>query len=179
MQALTVQSLLMLIEMLNLLNNISGMTNRDVEKIGKKCLKNFKGVFPSDSKPNIKRNIKTFSVIFNLSPHNEEGSHFVAVQKNNNSIYYFDSFGQPCKNKKIKKFLATFSTIIIYNNLTIQAPKSIFCSFFCLGFLLAWQKGLSFKQFLIKFKKNLQKNDKIIENFVLKTIRQQTCKLKD
>lgn len=173
MPVITQQSPSIMNAMLSLLNNpISGMPNRDLENIAKKCVKNFKGVYPSDSFPQLRKNdFNQTSIIFNLSPHNEEGSHFVAVFIKHKKCYYFDSFGKPCKNKLIKKFLNKFFNEIFYSSLTLQHEKSILCSFFCLSFLLHMQNPKNrYDVFLKIFSACQQKNDKIVLKLVQKQI---------
>lgn len=179
MQVLIQQSQLMSIEMLNLLNNndTSGMSNFDLEEIGKKCLVNFKGVYPSDSFPKIKKNEIYFSVIFNLSPHNKPGTHFVAFVKKQNKFYYFDSFGEPCLVDSLKKSISSFTNEIIYSSKKLQQERSIFCSFFCLAFILHMQKNDSttLTSFLNIFPCKINKNDIFIKNFVKNEISNFVC----
>ena len=73
-------------------------TNGYIEKTGCKFLRDFIGCFPTDLQPITKK--QQFSLIFNLSKHNEEGSHFVAVFENKHQLLYFDSFGKPPPPKK-------------------------------------------------------------------------------
>ena len=82
---------------------VKGLSNNYVEKTGFKLLQTFLGCYPSDLQPKSKKS--TFSVIFNLSKHNEPGTHFVAIYSTKDKIIYFDSLGAPCTNKLIKKLL--------------------------------------------------------------------------
>lgn len=165
--------------MSNLLNkDLNGMSNYDLEQLGKKCLLNFKGVYPSDSFPIIKKKDDLFfSVIFNLSPHNEEGSHFIAVVKKQNHFYYFDSFGDPCNVKSLKKSLSNITSKIIYSAKKIQNSKSIFCSLFCLAFILHVQKNVSNNiiSFLKMFDNDLKMNDRRVKNIVINEISNIVC----
>jgi hypothetical protein len=116
---------------------MSGLNNKQVENFGKLMLgNNFLGVYPCDSTPRIKK-LDNKSVIFNLSKHNEPGSHYVAVIFNNDKIFYFDSYGKPLKNKHIKKTLMKFKIPIFYHIRPIQSNDSIFCGFFVLAYLKA------------------------------------------
>lgn len=163
-------------EMLNLLSkftaSISGMSNRDLENIAKKTLKNFKGVYPSDSYPNLtKRDLKHSSIIFNLSPHYEEGSHFVAIFIKNNKVFFFDSFGSSLQNESIQQFLAKYFSSLFYNDKKIQSEKSIFCSLFALSFLLHMEEKNNFLNFVNMFSNSLSKNDKIVTRYIHELIR--------
>lgn len=56
-----------------------GLTNQELEKLSVSILgENFLGVFPCDSIPQI-RDEQIFSVIFNMSKHNENGTHFISI----------------------------------------------------------------------------------------------------
>jgi hypothetical protein len=113
---------------------MSGITNRDLEKLCKQFLdKNFLGVYPSDALPQSNKPIQ--SVIFNLSKHDEEGSHFIAILKTPRKIFYFDSFGKDCSNENIKKFILNFNIKIEYNKFQIQNDTSSLCGYYCFYFL--------------------------------------------
>ncbi len=146
-----------------------GLTNKQLEDLGKKILGNsFLGVYPSDSIPNINNKFNV-SVIFNLSKHTEPGTHYVAILIKKNKIYYFDSYGKKLTNKYIKKNLKPFNLPIFYHNRNIQEKNSIFCGFFALSYLKAIQKmKLSPSTFYLMFQNPPNKqNDKIVTNFLL------------
>lgn len=162
--------------MLNLLNN-TGLTNYELEQIGKQCLINFKGVYPSDSFPRIKDDEQYFSVIFNLSPHNEIGSHFIAIVHRASKTYYFDSFGKECKNKKILNFMTKFSDTIFFNNQKLQHETSVFCGLYCLAFILYMQKPKTNPlNFLKMFSRYLPYNDTFVKNYIVHAINMIVCK---
>lgn len=151
---------------------MNGLTNRELEAYCKKFIgKSFLGVYPCDSHP---KNLKKFkndnvSFIYNLSPHYENGSHFVAILKLKDTFYFFDSYGKLCKNKDILKFLKLYTNQLICNTKIIQAKNSIFCGLYCLAFLLTCQKNKkSMKYFVSKFSKPLKKNDNICLTLILK-----------
>lgn len=150
---------------------MNGLTNSELEKFCKKLLgKTFLGVFPCDSYPkNITKYKSNISFIFNLSPHYQSGSHFIAVLKKKNKFIYFDSFGKPCKNKLILNFLHNFTTEMTYSNKQIQSKKSLFCGLFCLAFLkICHKNSKTLSYFLNKFSFPLYKNDKLCLNVILK-----------
>jgi hypothetical protein len=160
-------------------NMSKGLTNGELEKIGKKCLLNFIGVYPADVIPPIKGKEKNnfLSVIFNLSPHYETGSHFIAIVKTKQKIYFFDSLGTKYNySKSIIKFMNLFHKPIIYCIKKIQTSTSIFCSFFCLAFILHMQKQNHYpQQFYKLFPICSKKNDNIVQNFVIKEIKKIVC----
>jgi len=65
---------------------VTGLTNNYVEDIGKQHCRNFIGTFPCNILPEIEWE-ESFSIIFNQSRHDEEGSHFVAVFADKEKIF--------------------------------------------------------------------------------------------
>lgn len=146
---------------------MSGLTNQYVEEIGKKILgKIFLGTFPCDLHPKVK-NKKVFCLVFNLSKHDAKGSHFVAIFASKENIIYFDPYGNKLSNAFIKTFVKNNKKQrkLITNNKCIQSCSSIFCGFFCLGFLISQKYCIPFKSFISFFEsRELNLNDdKIIE----------------
>jgi hypothetical protein len=148
---------------------MSGLTNEYVEKTGKKILgKIFLGTFPCDLHPKTK-NKKQFCLVFNLSKHDTKGSHFIAVFASEKEIIYFDPFGKKLTNTYIKKFIknSKIGRKQITNSKCIQSCSSIFCGFFCLGFLLSQKNGIKLKSFTSIFDyNNLDDNDQKIIDFI-------------
>lgn len=147
-----------------------GLTNQELEKLSKHLIgKNFLGVYPSDSKPRIK-NTQNNSLIFNLSKHNEPGTHYVSVLFQKNKILFFDSFGKTLTNTLILNFLRTFNLPIFYVKKKIQTPDSHFCSLFSLSFLFYVQKKKkTVYQFTKMFDKTPTKNnEKIVTRLLFK-----------
>lgn len=148
--------------------SVDSLTNEYLDNISRQILpKSFIGVIPSCKEPNIKNN-KTFYAIFNV------GEHFVSVHRNKNQISYFDSYGRPCQDKCIVKFIERhkLKRKYLWNNKKIQEPRSNFCGFYCLGFLISRCKRENTKLFVQKFKEdNLFKNDNIVLNYIVKNIK--------
>jgi hypothetical protein len=65
----------------------------DLNGIGKKILGvKFKGVFPSDKIPRL-NDLQPYCIL-NLDTSEEAGSHWVAIAKNGDNTYIYDSFGR-------------------------------------------------------------------------------------
>lgn len=147
-----------------------GMTNGYLQSISKKILgKQFYGVFPCDLPP---KPVKSkFFVIFNLSKHNEKGTHFVAIFYNSKKLYYFDPLGDKLTNGDILNFIKTLKRKLIEENVKIQSDLSDFCGFFCLGYLLSKKLKMSSKIFFKQFNQiNLLLNDEKIMKFICSKI---------
>ena len=151
---------------------MGGLTNKELEDLCKFFFKeNFLGVYPCDVLPN--KNFEKFSVIFNLSKHYENGSHFISVTGNKRKIIYFDSFGEPCDNEHILKYMKSFKKPIKVSKQQLQSVHSNFCGLYCLYFLIrCFLKNESLKNFLNHFGiKSLMKNDKLLLKYILKEIK--------
>lgn len=150
---------------------MSGITNKDLEKLCKKFFKlNFLGVYPSDVLPNSKK--RENSIIYNLSAHDEKGTHFIAIIKHLRKIIYFDSFGNKCTNENILKYMKKYQLPIIYNNNKIQHDESSLCGYYCFYFLyVCFFKKQSLNYFVKKFSKNLILNETKLMNYILKLLK--------
>jgi len=151
-----------------------GITNGDLEKLCKKLFdNNFLGVYPSDVTPKSRKLL--WSIIFNLSPHDEEGSHFIAITRRNNKLFYFDSFGSKCTNKNLLEFMKQYKLPIEYNQTKIQDDSSSLCGYYCLYFLHEYfKKNKSCKEIISKFdyqSEKLKTNDLKLLKFILKIIK--------
>jgi len=153
---------------------MTGITNGDLEKLCKNFLNNnFLGVFPSDVVPRSNKNL--WSIIFNLSPHDEEGSHFIAIVKRVKKIFYFDSFGKKCLNEKLNAFMNSYKLPIEYNTIKIQDDRSSLCGYYCFYFLHEYfLKCKSYREFITQFENKptkIKNNDLLLLKFILKKIK--------
>ncbi len=152
---------------------MSGITNKDLEKLSRKFFtRDFLGVFPCDVIPNSKK--RRTCVIFNLSKHDEAGSHFVAIIKHERKIVYFDSFGKQCENKYLNKYIHNYKLPIEYNKNQIQDDNSSLCGYYCFYFLyICFLQRRSLTFFINKFeksKKYLMKNDRKLLHYITKIL---------
>lgn len=150
---------------------MSGLTNQQLESIAKKYLgKSFLGVFPCDAVPNFKRKKEKMYMIFNLSKHDEPGSHYIAVVIFKKRAYYFDSYGKKLTNYYIKNFLKSLGLQIFYHTEKIQPQNSIFCGFYCLSYLIFFKNHFvtTFKPFFeLFFQPSDKRNDHIVTQYIL------------
>jgi hypothetical protein len=158
---------------------LGGLTNEYVQDLGKKLdKKTFLGVFCSDMKPQTPNN-KEFSMIFNLDKCSGKGTHFVAIYCNKNNLFYFDSYGLPCDNLKIKKYISSIkdSRRCFFNTKCIQSYDSVFCGYFCLSFILYMKCYSNQNNFIKLFKKTqLHLNDGIACKMIIDFINnEQNC----
>ena len=69
--------------------------------------------------------IKDGAYIINLDEYSDTGTHWVALDVNNNNVTYSDSFGVKHIPKEIKEFVKNKN--IIANILRVQAHDSVMC----------------------------------------------------
>ena len=72
---------------------------------------------------------------------------------NNNSVTYFDSFGEEHILKEIKAFIG-HSLSITTNTFRIQVYDSIMCGYFCIGFIDFMLAGKTLTEFTNLFSPN-------------------------
>lgn len=123
----------------------------------------FKGVFPCDSLPH--RFSLPAAFVINLSPHNEPGTHWVALYIAESGVgFYFDSFGMKPTNRHIIAFLRLHTKRMIHNKNQIQHIASNKCGRFCCIFTVSMLKKCTINNFIAKFGLNLYVNDIVVEN---------------
>lgn len=146
-----------------------GLTNDYVENLGLRLVGNYLGTFPCDIQPDVE-GLKSFSLVFNESKHDDEGSHFVCVYSTEDKIYYFDSMGLSLENDYIKMFVFSCGRPVVLSDVQIQSFNSNMCGFFCICFLLYMSLGMNFKNFFKCFSSDLKLNDIIVIDFIKKMI---------
>ena len=97
-------------------------------------LKDEKSYLDTFSKNEISLIENNKSLIFNLQNSNQGGSHWIALSRNNNNVFIFDSFGIGYIPKNIYEICKNFN--IITNIYRIQNINSNLCGLFCVLFCL-------------------------------------------
>lgn len=140
----------------------------------RKIRKTFGGVYASDSLP-FENKIQSSAFIVNLDPHSMPGSHWVAIyfKQDNQTAYYFDSYGMPPSNKNILDFLQNNTNTIVYNKVCFQHNMSFYCGYFCLYFLFCCAREM-FDMALLN-RRDKKKNDIIIRRFARQTFKPGKC----
>jgi uncharacterized protein YutD len=96
----------------------------------------FDGCFPANCIPDQLAKRTNFSIVCNLSRVGYEGTHFVTIIGCADYIIYIDSVGIPCISEDIRTFLKKTNREILYNKKQIQHLDSIYCSMYCIFFIL-------------------------------------------
>ena len=89
---------------------------------------NFLGVFPRDLIPKFRGDS---SLIANTDTSNEEGTHWIAMFKENNLCEFFDSYGRPPFENSYVGFN------VKYNEMKLQSDYSEVCGEYCLYFFVS------------------------------------------
>ena len=111
--------------------------------------------------------LKNGNYIINLNNHNQEGSHWVSLIKQNDILYYWDSYGMPPPIEILK----INTNKIYYNTYTIQDIKEENCGYYCLFFLYHMKLYKNdYKKMLELFIYNNEINGDILQTFFNKFI---------
>ncbi len=129
------------------------------DTIGKGCL----GVFPSDRIPS--DFVEPCAIVVNLDPSTKPGSHWVAIFVINNTVDYFDSYGQPPNVRAINNFLKKFKGCN-FNRKRLQGPFSSVCGHYYIYFAVQRWKGVPMDCILNKFSENLEDNDEMVTEWI-------------
>lgn len=117
------------------------MSNFDLEKdVRKMKIPYFRGVFTLDRVPNYPKRFET--AIVNLDSFKGPGTHWVAYAKKNDSVFYFDSFGNLKPPKQLLSYFESSGSNrkpikrdIKYNYDSVQSFNTVVCGHLCLQFL--------------------------------------------
>lgn len=84
-----------------------------------------------------KRPLKQECAVINLDSMEGSGTHWVAYYKQNNTVYYFDSFGNLRPPVELVKYLggSESKVQILYNFKQFQNYDTVICGHLCLKFL--------------------------------------------
>ena len=86
------------------------------------------------------------SLIINLQDNDKgNGTHWIATYKNNDRVYYFDSYGVDPPNE----ILEYYSLPILTHNFQIQKLNETNCGEYCVLFLYLMNKGLHYEDIIL------------------------------
>ena len=112
------------------------MDSHSVQKIGKKYIPNFVGVFPLNKLPQALR--APANLIVNTDTHNLPGQHWLAVSyQKGGVVYVFDSFGffyPRILRIYLNKLRRTAP--VRYNRIRYQSMHEQTCALYCLAWLI-------------------------------------------
>ena len=143
-------------------------TNREIDRLLGPSSYSYHGTYASDFLP--RRNFTSFptSLIINLSKHNiQEAGHYVAVYETHRDIYYFDSFAlnpSVLNATPVCNLLDRSGKRQHFNVTPIQSVYSDKCAYFCIAFILFFDKisKKSIDNFVKLFHQNTRDNDEIV-----------------
>jgi len=115
------------------------LTDVDIKYYVKKYnIKNFRGVFMSNSLPSTPP-YKYECAIVNYDSSDSGGTHWIAYRKNHNVILYFDSMGDLRPPAELLKYFGE-KNLLYYNQDRYQSSNSSICGQLCIKFLLYSQQ---------------------------------------
>jgi len=105
----------------------------------------FKGVFPRDRFINHPiQNDEESLFVCNLDTSDENGSHWIVINKQGNNIFYFDSYGLPPLFDDLTQKLYNNCELITWNATRLQAFNSTVCGHYCIIYCLLKARGHPF-----------------------------------
>lgn len=141
-----------------ILNECSG---KDIQQLCKKLNVNL-NLIVFNNEDLINKNIKNGLYVVNISPV-LPGTHWTALIKTSNKIFYFDSYGAPPPQTILNAF-----PNIISNRYAIQSINSKACGYYCILFLYFMQNNCpsidTFISFFDLFTPYTMKNEEILKN---------------
>ena len=122
----------------------------------------FIGCFPSNRLPEISK--YPCSLIVNSEKAGHKGLHWYSLFLLKDKCIFFDSFGFPCLEPDILKYLMRQSyKTVSYNKICIQDIMSVSCGLFCISFVKHVHSSESFGKFILNFSTvDLKQNDSIV-----------------
>jgi len=102
--------------------------------------------------------------IINLDKHKYGGTHWCAIFRKKNVIFYFDSFGEIAP-KKLDIMMCPY----VFNNIDIQGLNSSSCGQYCIAFLKHMDKNASIKafgEFLNCFTTHYLQNENVLRSIL-------------
>ena len=119
----------------------------------------FHGVYPINRIPPIQDG----AYVINTAPHDHPGLHWVAVIVNGKSAEYFDSYGgDPIGVVQRWGKQKRWSN----NPIPLQSPLTSVCGQYCIYYLLHRTRGIDLNTLLMDFGADVDRNDKVVYDFV-------------
>lgn len=142
-----------------------GLTNTVVARLARlfDVGKRFWGVYPADCLPRSMAAEPHFAAVVNLGrwktgSERSRVGHFVAVVGRPRKVFYVDSYGLPCTQPDVLRFLAGCQRPVEYCKRAVQSFDSKACGLYALLFSLYLYYDLDFA---LRFRRSdLEKNDK-------------------
>lgn len=119
---------------------MGGISNHYIESILKPVCDNFRGVYSANTIPVRLLRCQSFSIVCNFSKVGERGTHFVTIIAARDRVLYIDSLGLPCVAQEINTFLRRLKKPVFLNSQQVQDFSSSFCGFYCILFVLYYDK---------------------------------------
>lgn len=118
------------------IKDIAPLSNFDIlQLINKLRIPHFHGVFMRDTLAKKKKMTARECWILNHGTSHTDGTHWTALAKNNNTAFYFDSFGKLPPPLEVIRYLGE-NIHLYYNTKKYQNYGTAICGHLCLRFLL-------------------------------------------
>jgi len=151
---------------LELALNQNGLLATDIRKFLCGNSTTFQGIFACNELPPKLENKKDFSIVVNLSPIEQNGTHWIAIIAKHNLIMYMDSFGLPIFNNYILQFIKNCKRKVVYNKQRIQSYQSVYCGYYTILFIMYYEKLHHFYLNFYHNEHDLILNDKLCIKYI-------------
>jgi len=137
------------------------MNTEEIENVLKqKCIKDFDGVFSSDTLPTRPR-----LLVVNTDPATSPGRHWVCMYVENGRGEYFDSFGQ-APTVTFERYLNRHCSSWTFNSRQLQSVISRFCGHYCIYYCVLRSRGIDMPNVVNSFTTDTALNDVLVHRFV-------------
>lgn len=114
------------------------------------CSSLFVGVYARDEFCKLDLNSPKFAnkrslAVINLDESHEPGSHWVVVDKDRDTIFYFDSYGFYPLHKDLLEVFYQSSKVLFWNGTVLQGIDSTACGHYCIIYCLLKARNYSFE----------------------------------
>jgi hypothetical protein len=131
-------------------------------------------VLPCDKLVEVKVSSYPFLACVNIDDSTKKGSHWVGIYigRVGSELEFMDSYGLSISS--YPRYFMTFAEKnnyrVIESNVMLQSPTSTVCGHYVVYYMFKRLQGCSRRAFYSQFTNNLDKNDKIVFNFVKKLL---------
>ena len=146
------------------------MDAEEIERVLRKtCGSKFIGVFAKDRLP--ETIVKPALIIANTDPHNEPGTHWVALWFDDDDCgEYFDSFGRE-PEEHFEMYMNKHCSRWTYNPKQLQSVVSRFCGHYCIFYGSYRSIGFDVRSIVSMFTRDYGLNDVMAHSFVCRRLK--------
>ena len=103
-----------------------------------------------DNDKSTRRTTKPRVYICNVDNSSQPGTHWLAIERHGDNVYYFDSFGLPpvLKEDLTEKITRMTNNRLFWNNVPLQEPSTNVCGYYCVIYCLLRSRHWTFDEII-------------------------------